>query len=56
MNFLLVDGEGAPASPQYIEAIEALFSVSYTLKFIVKKAKGIDYAVIRLKAYSGQTT
>ena len=49
MNFLLVDGEGAPASPQYSEAIEALFSVSYTLKFMVKKAKGIDYAVMPLE-------
>ena len=49
MNFLLVDGEGAPASPQYSAAIEALFSVSYTLKFMVKKAKGIDYAVMPLE-------
>ncbi len=49
MNFLLVDGEGAPASPKYIEAIEALFSVSYTLKFMVKKGKGVDYAVMPLE-------
>lgn len=49
MNFLLVNGEGAPASPKYIEAIEALFSVSYTLKFIVKKAKGIDYVFMPLE-------
>ena len=49
MNFLLVNGEGAPASPQYSEAIEALFSVAYTLKFMVKKGKGIDYAVMPLE-------
>jgi hypothetical protein len=49
MNFLLVDGEGSPASPQYSGAIEALFSVSYTLKFMVKKDKGIDYAVMPLE-------
>ena len=49
MNFLLVNGEGAPTSPQYSEAIEALFSVSYTLKFMVKKSKGIDYAVMPLE-------
>jgi hypothetical protein len=49
MNFLLVDGEGAPTSPQYGAAIEALFSVSYTLKFIVKKNKGVDYAVMPLE-------
>lgn len=49
MNFLLVDGEGAPTSPQYSEAIGALFSVSYTLKFMVKKEKGVDYAVMPLE-------
>jgi hypothetical protein len=49
MNFLLVDGEGAPASPQYVEAVEALFSVSYTLKFMVKKTVGVDYGVMPLE-------
>jgi hypothetical protein len=49
MNFLVVDGEGAPTSPQYSAAIEALFSVAYTLKFMVKKAKGIDYSVMPLE-------
>ena len=49
MNFLLVNGEGAPTSPQYSEAIEALFSVAYTLKFMVKKGKSIDYAVMPLE-------
>jgi hypothetical protein len=49
MNFLVVDGEGAPTSPQYSAAIEALFSVAYTLKFIIKKGKGIDYSVMPLE-------
>jgi len=49
MNFLLVNGEGAPTSPQYSEAIEALFSVAYTLKFMVKKNKAIDYGVMPLE-------
>ena len=49
MNFLLINGEGAPTSPQYSEAIEALFSVAYTLKFTIKKSKGIDYAVMPLE-------
>jgi hypothetical protein len=49
MNFLLVDGEGAPTSSQYSEAIEALFTVAYTLKFMVKKGKGVDYAVMPLE-------
>jgi len=49
MNFLVVNGEGAPASPQYIAAIETLYSVAYTLKFMIKKAKGIDYGVLPLE-------
>jgi hypothetical protein len=49
MNFLLINGEGAPTSPQYGEAIQSLFSVSYTLKFMVKKSKGIDYVVMPLE-------
>ena len=49
MNFLLIDGEGSPSSPQYREAIEALFSVSYALKFMVKKAQGVDYGVMPLE-------
>jgi hypothetical protein len=49
MNFLLIDGEGAPTSSQFIEAVEALFSVSYILKFIIKKGKGVDYGVMPLE-------
>lgn len=49
MNFLLIDGEGSPSSPQYREAIEALFSVSYALKFMAKKTQGVDYAVMPLE-------
>jgi hypothetical protein len=49
MNFLLINGEGAPTSPQYSEVIESLFNVAYTLKFMVKKSKGIDYVVMPLE-------
>jgi hypothetical protein len=49
MNFLVVDGEGAPSSPQYSAAVEALFSVAYSLKFMVKKGKEIDYPVMPLE-------
>lgn len=37
MNFLMIDGTGDPGSDKYKEAIEALFAVSYTLKFMIKK-------------------
>ena len=50
-NFLMVDGEGDPNTSQaYAEAVEALFSVSYTAKFMVKRgAQGIDYTVMPLE-------
>src|SRR5688572_26863256 len=51
LRFLMIDGEGDPNTSQhYAEAVEALFSVSYTAKFMVKKgATGIDYAVMPLE-------
>lgn len=52
MNFLMVDGEGDPNTSQsFRDAIEALYPVSYTLKFMVKKGEmGIDYGVLPLEA------
>lgn len=51
MNFLMIDGTGDPnTSLAYKEAIEALFSLSYTLKFMIKKGEpGIDYGVMPLE-------
>jgi hypothetical protein len=51
LNFLMVDGEGDPNSAQsYKEAIEALFSVAYTLKFMVKKGPlALDFGVMPLE-------
>jgi hypothetical protein len=51
MRFLMIDGEGDPnTSPAFQEAIEALYSLSYTLKFMVKKGTiGIDYGVMPLE-------
>ncbi|MCW4017637.1 MAG: GyrI-like domain-containing protein [Candidatus Bathyarchaeota archaeon] len=50
MNFLMIDGQGNPnTSPDYVAAIECLFSVSYTLKFMIKKQKGVDYGVLPLE-------
>jgi hypothetical protein len=50
MTFLMVDGQGDPnTSQEYRAAVEALFTVSYTLKFMVKKAQGIDYGVLPLE-------
>jgi hypothetical protein len=51
MNFLMVDGQGDPNTSQaYAEALEALYAVSYTLKFAVKKGPlAIDYGVMPLE-------
>jgi hypothetical protein len=51
MNFLMVDGQGDPnTSPEYADAIEALYAVSYTIKFMVKRKEGsVDYAVMPLE-------
>ena len=51
MNFLMIDGDGDPNnSKKYSNAVEALFSVSYTLKFMVKKGHlAIDYSVMPLE-------
>ncbi len=58
MNFLMIDGEGDPntspayanTSPAYANAVAALFTVSYTIKFMVKKGpSAIDYAVMPLE-------
>jgi len=50
-RFLMIDGKGDPnTSKEYAAAIEALFSVSYTAKFMMKKsAKGVDYGVMPLE-------
>jgi hypothetical protein len=52
MNFLMIDGEGDQNTSQsFSDAIEALFALAYTLKFMVKKGDmGIDYGVLPLEA------
>ena len=50
MNFLMIDGKGDPnTAKEYTDAIEALYSVSYTLKFMVKKSDNVDYGVLPLE-------
>jgi hypothetical protein len=52
LNYLMVDGEGDPnTAKSYIDAIEALYSLSYTLKFACKKGpRTIDYGVMPLES------
>lgn len=51
LRYLMLDGRGDPnTSEDYTQAVEALFSVSYTAKFALKKGpQAIDYAVMPLE-------
>lgn len=50
MNFLMIDGRGNPNTAlAYKEAVEALFAISYTLKFASKKDLQKDYVVMPLE-------
>jgi hypothetical protein len=46
LTFVMIDGQGDPnTSAEYRDAIQALFALSYTLKFSLKKELGLDYRV-----------
>ena len=51
MKFLMIDGSGDPnTSKLYQDAVAALFGISYTLKFMIKKGnEKIDYSVMPLE-------
>ena len=50
MAFLMLDGAGNPnTSPDYQAAVEALYGVSYALKFTCKKRLERDYVVMPLE-------
>lgn len=50
MNYLVVQGAGAPGSQAYLEAVEALYSVAYTIKFAIKKGPmAVDFGVMPLE-------
>lgn len=51
LNYLMIDGQGDPnTSTEYKDAVQALYSVAYTLKFQIKKSQtAIDYPVMPLE-------
>lgn len=50
MNYLMIGGEGDPnTSKEYQDAIEALFSASFKVKFISAKEASQDYVVMLLE-------
>ncbi len=51
MNFLMINGKGNPnTSIEYENAVETLYAVSYTIKFLIKKSElQTDYGVMPLE-------
>jgi hypothetical protein len=49
LDFIMIDGRGAPEDSHYREALEALYPLAYTLKFALKKERGLDYPVMPLE-------
>jgi hypothetical protein len=50
MSFLMIDGHGDPnTSPEYRDAIQALYTLSYSLKFAIKRSGGAPYKVCPLE-------
>jgi hypothetical protein len=51
MHFLMIDGKGDPnTSEEYAQALAALYTLAYTIKFQIKKSKKpVDYAVMPLE-------
>jgi hypothetical protein len=51
LQFAMVDGHGDPnEAPEYAEAVQALYSVSYTARFALRRAPdGLDYGVMPLE-------
>jgi hypothetical protein len=50
LQYLMIDGQGYPGTSQeYMDAMQTLFPLAYTLKFTIKKRQGIDYAVMPLE-------
>ena len=49
MNYLMIDGEGAPSGQQYADAVQTIYPVAYAIKFAIKKAKAVDYGVLPLE-------
>jgi hypothetical protein len=49
MTFACIEGRGDPNGPEFAAATGALYAFSYTIKFLVKKERAIDYPVMALE-------
>jgi hypothetical protein len=48
-TFLAVDGQGEPGGEVFQSGIQALYAVAYTLKFMLKQEKVVDFKVGKLE-------
>lgn len=50
LQYLMIDGSGDPnTSQRYMDSIQTLYSLAYTLKFNLKKSGGPDFKVMGLE-------
>ena len=49
MNFIMIDGKGAPEIPQFAGSIQALYPIAYTIKFDKKKTEETDFTVMGME-------
>lgn len=49
LNFIMLDGSGDPNTESFRDAISALYTAAFTLKFAFKKERGIDFSVMRME-------
>ena len=50
LQYLMIEGRGSPESETFHDAINALYSTSYSLKFMLKSAGRTDFVVPPLEA------
>lgn len=48
-TFLSVEGQGEPGGPAFQSAIQQMYSLAYTTKFLLKNAGKLDFGVSRLE-------
>lgn len=51
LNFLMMDGCGKPDQPDFQCAAQALYTVSYTLKFMLRPRLDLDYHVMPMELH-----
>jgi len=49
MNFLMVEGFGTPRENEFQNAAKTLYPLAYTLKFMIREIKDIDYGVLPME-------